>query len=325
MIRAWTLAFLLFGLVLQERFPGLTTPAPAVPLTPERVPDVSTYGCASCHAEVVEEWAGTAHAVAWIDTEYQEALADKRRPESCHGCHAPVDLFSASDLERPDARKGDRSLGVSCETCHAGPGGTMLGPRGTVVDAHPSQVSPALTLEGSDALCAACHSTNIGPVIGIAKGFVAEDPAGNPRHCVECHMAPIERAWASGEGVPQRLGRSHALQTPRDPSFLRRAFEPSWRTDGRSRVVIANRAGHRVPGLIGREIRFQAEVLDATGQTIERAELRLDATAFLPVDGTVEIPLTRTGTALHLLGEHVDPRAEKPVPFLDERLEPSGT
>jgi nitrate/TMAO reductase-like tetraheme cytochrome c subunit len=314
-------ALLVFALVPQEHLQDLGKPAPAVALRPERA-DLAGYACASCHLEVAEEWAGTAHALAWIDQDYQAALRGKRRPESCHGCHAPEDLFAAAELARPGPRSSERSRGVSCETCHAAANGVVVGPRGTQVDAHSSEVRPAMTLEASNALCAACHSTNIGPVMGVAKDFVERDASGHSRRCVACHMAPVERAWASGEGVPLRVGRSHAIQTPRDPSFLRRAFEPAWRTDGRSRVVIANRAGHRVPGLIGRELRFRAEVLDTGGQTIDRGELRLDAAVFLPVDGQVEIPLTRSGSAVRLVGEHLDPRAEKALVFLDERLEP---
>ncbi len=324
MMRLEIPALLVLGLAIQEEPWPLSKPAPAVPLRPERLAELAGYACASCHAEVADEWAATAHGIAWIDEVYQDALKDKRRPESCHGCHAPENLFGLAELARPKVREGDRSLGVSCETCHAGAGGVVLGPRGTPVDAHPSQAPPSLSIPGSSELCASCHSTNIGPVIGVAKDFVASDPEGRLRSCVGCHMAPVERKWASGEGVPLRSGRSHALQTPRDPSFLRRAFQASWRTDGRNRVVIANRAGHRVPGLIGREIRFQAEVLDASGAAIERAELRLDATAYLPVDARVEIPLAKAGSALRLVGEHLDPRAEKPVVFLDERLEPGG-
>ncbi len=138
-------------------------------------------------------------------------------------------------------------------------------------------------------------------------------------------MAPVERRWADGADVPVRVGRSHALQTPRDPSFLRRAFEVAWRVDGgRSRVVVTNRAGHRVPGLIGREIMLRAEVLDEAGAPIEEAELKIDIAAYLPWSASVEIPLESTQAVVHLVGHHLDPRAEAPVLFLDERLEPSG-
>jgi hypothetical protein len=58
-------------------------------------------------------------------------------------------------------------------------------------------------------------------------------------------MAPV--ADPGSEGPPRR---SHALQTPRDPTFLRRAFAVRLdRSGGGTALVVENRAGHRVPGL----------------------------------------------------------------------------
>ena len=88
----------------------------------------------------------------------------------------------------------------------------------------------------SSELCAVCHKTNIGPVVGIAKDYFASKQAERGRTCVGCHMAKVERAWADGEGVPVRVGRSHAIQTPRDPSFLRQAFALSWSPRGATTV-----------------------------------------------------------------------------------------
>jgi hypothetical protein len=148
-------------------------------------------------------------------------------------------------------------------------------------------------------------------------------------------MAAIERRWAS-EGAPPadgastgevqvRPGRSHALQTPRDPAFLRRAFEPSLSVEGaKSVVLIANRAGHRVPGLIGRSIEFKAELLDAGGKTVGQGALTIDTRSYLPVEDRVRIEIEGVGAAVRLIGLHHDPRLEKPVQFMDERLEPGG-
>ena len=132
-------------------------------------------------------------------------------------------------------------------------------------------------------------------------------------------MAPVERAWASG--APLRVGRSHALQTPRDPTFLRRAFDVQWKgTDAKHHLRLENRAGHRVPGLVGRRIEFLVEVLDENGSVVESVETMLDERAFLPVDGAREIPLTKPGSSLHVVGRHTDPRAEGSMIFLDELL-----
>ena len=277
------------------------------------------YACAGCHVEVTNEWAASAHGLAWVDEVYRAELLDKKRPELCHGCHAPEPLLAGVLGGKPDTREGARELGVHCESCHQDESGAMLGPRGTSVEAHASKRSELVLAPASNALCSACHATNIGPVIGIAKDFAAADLSARGLSCVGCHMAPVERSWATD--APARTGRSHALQTPRDPGFLRLAFGLELVTVAdQSRVVLRNQAGHRVPGLVGRELVLRAELLDADGVTLEQGELKLDERAYLPVDGTREIRFTRRGASVRLLGLHRDPRASEPVTFLDETL-----
>ena len=299
--------------------PLLRPPAPAVALRPARVAGLEGYACAGCHAEVAEEWAVSAHAIAWVDEFYREELVDKKRPELCYGCHAPEPLLAGVLGGKPATRDDARELGVNCESCHQDASGAILGPRGTAVDAHPSKVSEHMHVPGSIELCSACHSTNIGPVIGIAKDFAAAGLAARGLSCVGCHMAPVERSWATG--APARAGRSHAIQTPRDPAFLRRAFGLELRTvERKSVLVVKNQAGHRVPGLLGRRIVFRAELLDAGGAVLEQAELALGVQTYLPVDGSRELRFAKAGASVRVKGLHEDPRAEAPVTFADETL-----
>jgi hypothetical protein len=245
-------------------------------------------------------------------------------------------LLLAGAPGRPAARADARELGINCEACHLGPGGAMLGPRGGSTPAHPTQASEHLSGAGASALCIACHSINIGPVVGVAKDFVGSKQAERGRSCVGCHMASVERP-AAGESAggaggtsesraAERPGRSHLLQTPRDPAFLRRAFEASLELGGKgAKIVLKNRAGHRVPGLIGREITFEAQALAQDGSVLARGSLKIDAQSYLPVDGQVELALENAGTEVHLVGRHLDPRSEdEPLTFLDERLKVAG-
>lgn len=321
-------ALVLSSWVLQAAQDGapweLHAPAPEISFSPTRLEGLEGYACATCHRDVVDEWADSAHALAWEDEEYQSALKKKRRPLLCHSCHIPQPIVGDTLAKRPKAREDTLHLGVSCESCHEGPGGAMLGPRGTETSAHPSVQSEYMSEPGSNALCASCHATNIGPVIGIAKDFEKAKLAERGFSCVGCHMGLVERRWAEdpeapGES-PVRSGRSHAIQTPRDPAFLRLAFEVELVTEGKPRVVVRNRAGHRVPGLTGREIVFRAVLLDDSGAEIETQELTFDTSAFLPVDGSRGIEFTESGSQVRLTGNHVDPRADEPVLFLDERL-----
>lgn len=313
----------------EERAWELGTPAPEVPLRPAVLERAGESACASCHREVVREWSTSAHALAWVDEVYREEIADRRRPELCHGCHIPSPLLAQGELpERPTARAEEvqaLDLGISCESCHLGPQGVILGPRGTPTDAHPTQASELLG-ERSSQLCAACHGTNIGPVIGVAKDFEASGQAARGRSCAGCHLAVVETAFADGADVPVRRGRNHAVQTPRDPSFARRAFAPSLvREDGRVAVRVANAAGHRVPGLLGREFHLRAEGLDGAGAVVARAERKIDARSFLPVDEAIVLVLDADGVErVRLRIDHLDPRHESPLEVLSVELHIDG-
>lgn len=307
-------AALAAGLV-QEPWP-LRDPAPAVDLRPARLERLDGLTCGECHAAIVDEWSHTGHAIAWVDEVYQEALSERKSPGLCASCHIPEPILAEGDIRRPRAREADPHLGIDCAACHLGPDGTWLGPRGAATDAHPTAASPHLTAPGSSALCARCHSTNIGPVIGIAKDFQEGGLEAKGFSCVGCHMAPLP---AEGD-APAR--RSHLIQTPRDPAFLRLAFEPELRRDGGAlRVVVHNRAGHRVPGLIGRMLRFRAEALDAAGAVVATAETTLDVDKHVPLGASFELALDG-GVRIRLVGDQSDPREpERWVRFLEEELE----
>lgn len=304
----------------------LSDPAPAVALEPVAVPDAAAVRCAGCHAAVAAEWASTAHGIAWVDQHYQAALAERTRPELCAGCHVPAPLLATGELPRqPKAREDGeepRGHGITCASCHQGAGETVLGPRGSATPAHPTEKS-AYMAEKSSELCAGCHKTNIGPVVGIAKDFPESKAAAQGGSCVGCHMRTVERPWANAAGgaadpaVAAHEGRSHALQTPRDPAFLKLAFELSYRVEGGSTtVVVKNRTGHRVPGLQGRELSFRFEAVKG-GAVAASGELVLDVRAYLPVDGEKTVTLAAAADSVRVHAEHLDPRAGAPIVFLD--------
>jgi hypothetical protein len=303
----------------------LEEPAPAVIIAPGTVPGVEAHGCRECHPDVTHEWAASAHGLAWVDEDYQDTISQRKRPELCHGCHVPRPVLHGDPDDRPRARDEVRVHGVDCASCHEAADGAQLGPHGRTVDAHPSRASEHMSAPGSNALCSACHDTNVGPVLGIAKDFAAAGMAERGLSCVGCHMAPVTRAWATG--ADEREGRSHALQTPRDPAFLRLAFGLE-RVDGPpAKVIVRNQAGHRVPGLVGREIELRADLLDASGAVLESVTHRIDARAHLPVDGELELVFTKALPAdarIRVAGLHHDPRSLEPIPFLDAMLAGSG-
>lgn len=337
-----------------EPQPLFRTPQPAEDGRPARLPRAEELACNACHAELVEEWATSLHAQAWIDERYQEALAGRRRPESCTGCHIPQPLFDGA-LERryvprddvttprpadgPEALAWDpRHMGISCVSCHRAPDGAMLGPFASdtedeLSEAHASRQHPAFVRgsEAQDALCITCHRQTVGPVIGIAKGYQQTDQAAKGLSCVGCHFAPVERAHAKGtrpDGStwesPIRPGRSHALQTPRDPYYLSLAFGlEAAATETGAQLTIRNQAAHRIPGLRTRTMRFVVTARAADGTTLAETEHTIASDAPLDIDGTIPLPLSLAtpATTLHVQAWHDWEGIEAPVLFLDRELE----
>jgi hypothetical protein len=323
------------------------TPAPRPPPADLRVPEPKDdraaelegwrdgITCAKCHEDVTREWSTSLHGRAWVDAPYRAELEEVRRQESCHNCHIPEPLHlqlgadgalpqkpkprdaTLRDVPLPDV---DAHFGVSCESCHRGPDDTILGPRGVPTDAHASRKHASFLPESNSALCIACHATTVGPVIGIAKDFAETGQHARGASCVGCHMAPIERPAAREEGkpaLPPRAGRSHALQTPRDPAFLARAFELRAERRGAGVVlVVANACGHRVPGRIGRTLTLTAELVGDDGQVVATEKHVIETKRALPADGTVEIELAGSGAKVRVKGVHESPSLDDEVEFL---------
>lgn len=294
-------------------------PAPdGRPVENERWKELS---CASCHENVAREWARTTHATAWDDPRFLEDLKDRRKPEACHTCHIPEPLAGgergAKPLARPAGANESVHLGVDCAACHLGPQREILGPVGAPTKAHASARDAAFTPEGASLLCVSCHATTVGPVIGIAQDFVESEQAAKGLSCVGCHMQALERAFVADPSsaaklgdapYPRRAGRSHELQSPRDPAFLARAFTFTARIEQDEVVLdVKNACGHRVPGLIGREIALELELFDAAGARLSQSTLSFDHQSFLAVDETRALRLGRAGAKLRVTGWHTSP------------------
>ncbi len=303
----------------------LSKPAPALDGRPAKLEQAAEVSCTECHSSIVEEWAATTHATAWVNEVYQEELEGRKKAESCHGCHIPAPLHQLPDLAqkplaRDEAASEARHFGVSCESCHTGRDGEMLGPTGASTDAHATRKHESFVGAGSNALCAACHKTTVGPVIGIAKDFLASEAAASGASCVECHLAPLREVDDGAGG--KRVVRSHELQSLRDPAFLAQSFELSATREAELvRLVVRNRAGHRVPGLVGRTIEFRARLVDAAGAELAKGVLEFDTSSHLPLGGSAELELGRGGLRVRVEGWRHDPRLQKPVKFLERELE----
>jgi hypothetical protein len=306
-------------------------------IEPARLPEDRIWSnpCSGCHGELAQEWAVSAHGLSWLDERYQRSLRRKRDAEKCWSCHVPEPLHLSGVLAAdapagtaPPARAPAREaheLGVSCRTCHLGEGGVVLGPTGREQAAHRSALSRWFESPGVDRLCSACHSTDVGPVIGVAEGFLEGEPAASGASCVGCHMPEVTRVLdtdADGAPTETRPGRSHRILGPADAAFLASAFELAAAREGEeAALLVTNAAGHRVPGLVGRELWFRARLLDASGAVLADVTHVFDTVAFLRTAETVRVPLGPGGTRVQVVGEHFQPEEDEPVVFLAEAFE----
>jgi hypothetical protein len=311
---AITLTALALAAQDQQRFKDLLPPAPREDGMTARLDGLEKHACAKCHADVFAEWSSSLHALAWVSEPYQAEVEGKSKPQGCWGCHIPTRLMDTDLAQKPAAREQDQHFGVDCIACHQDSAGVVHGPWGAETDAHTSARDARFVGAGSNAVCATCHRTNIGPVIGIAKDF---DESGAA--CVDCHMAEVERTLA--DGVQKRAGRSHALQTPRDPSFLARAFALRLvRREAQVFAQIENTAGHRLPGLIDRSFEFELSSFDAAEQPLGVSSARISTRSSLDAKALLEIELPALTTQLRVSARHIDPRQEEPLVFLQLEL-----
>jgi hypothetical protein len=326
-----TAAALTWLALAQEPAPA---PAASTPLGPfPRHALADDLGCATCHAQIVDEWSASAHAHAWTDERYQAELATKQRPESCHGCHIPTPLDLVATNQKPTPRTAAleaHEFGVSCATCHAGPGDSILGPFGAPTRAHVSTRHARFAPERSNELCIGCHATTIGPVIGIARDYLTRPELALTYSCVGCHMDEVTRSIATDandEPLPARVARSHRIRGPWDAEFLAQAFDIAARSEGsgadaRTIVTVTNAAGHRIPGLLDRRFELEFDAVDETGKALATATLIVDQRAFLAIEERKELVLGAAAVRVRVRGVHAAKRLAEPQRFLEREVEP---
>ena len=197
-----------------------------------RAIDPSPDACATCHADVANEWRTSMHAQAWSDPVFR-AEYDARPTESCRGCHAP------------ERSAPGRDTGIDCASCHLREGevlATHITDEG--MRAHPMRIEPTLQDERA---CAGCHQFQFSddgvhdPGEALQSTIVehrSSDAYARGETCTSCHM---------------HKGGGHTFAGIHDPEQLARAVEVdivATRNDGTIDVDVRVRGakiGHAFP------------------------------------------------------------------------------
>lgn len=169
--------------------------------------------CGGCHGDIYEQWNGSMHAVAHIDTVYLKlfVIASKETngtfDEFCTKCHSPIAIISG---EKPSADNYTVSeiaqKGISCDFCHtvnastgiangafvSSPGKIKYGPFN---DSNYSTFHKTayLELHTKSEFCGMCHDVNH-PFNGLPLESTytewKEGPYNPDTPCQDCHMTP---------------------------------------------------------------------------------------------------------------------------------------
>lgn len=283
------------------------------PMRPAQDPQA----CGKCHEAVHGEWRDSAHARAFTDPRYRQALAGRREPERCVPCHAPASVLGRLG-QLPRSRQDRRDDGVDCASCHLR-GEVVHGPRGTATGAHATVDDPVFARRASTALCRGCHDMRIADVLPLAREFERAASTAD-ESCVGCHMPSQNRPPARDpdgtEVAPARQGRSHRLLGPTDAAFCASAF--TFRLAAAPPVgaekapglhaFVGNAAGHGIPGLArGREFAIVLTLRDANGKSLHDHRLVLSGSNRLLVDEERRLALPRpaAAVAMHVRVDHV--------------------
>lgn len=238
--------------------------------------------CAPCHAEVVEQWSGSAHARSSFDNPWYRASVEEFRgrvglgeSRACGGCHDPVLLFDGA-MDAPIAPDDPRAhAGIGCMICHGAVEARSDGNASLTIDARPvplpaegdptsldrhlAAVAPAPLRTAR--LCGSCHRGSLDPDLGLPAFLSGMDDLGPmtasahggshaervdtwvaERDCRGCHM-PAERR---GGPASHRFAGGHtplAAQGP-DPE----ALEHVRRRLREAAVIDVARASEPAPG-----------------------------------------------------------------------------
>jgi len=259
----------------------------AIEKTPEGLANVSAQSCNACHFQAHEDWSDSAHATAWSNDVFQEALARAGNSTACSQCHLPLANQHArlaagyieGDLARPNLQPNpiwDATLmseGVTCAACHVRDG-MIIGTRAIPDAPHPVAVSEEL---GTSAACATCHQMTWEgadqPFYDTYREWEGSAYAKAGVRCQDCHM-PARAGMATASRFAASPGHDFTAETGRAVSVLVKLQAPEIQRGQATPVEITIQntgAGHHFPtGSPFKPYTVIAELVDASGKLLTK-------------------------------------------------------
>jgi tetratricopeptide (TPR) repeat protein len=87
---------------------------------------IGSETCARCHADIVEQWARSAHRFASFNNPFYRASVEairkeedgKKRSQWCAGCHDPAIMMAGNMVQEIEPTVAESQAGLTCLACH---------------------------------------------------------------------------------------------------------------------------------------------------------------------------------------------------------------
>src|SRR5258708_9562446 len=182
--------------------------------TPRNLKSIRAEDCATCHAEIYNEWKASTHAHALSDLQFKAEMS--KSPQTnwlCLNCHTPLrnqvpeyaESVNNKSAKQPVMVKNPandpvlRAEAVTCAVCHVRDG-AIIGPTGSKLAPHPVKRDPEML----QASCGQCHqaTADYGETLictfDTYQEWKASPYAAKGQTCSSCHMPVISRPVAVG-------------------------------------------------------------------------------------------------------------------------------
>jgi tetratricopeptide (TPR) repeat protein len=280
---------------------------------------LGAQSCARCHADIVEQWATSAHRFASFNNPFYRRSVEltrekvgRKRSQFCGGCHDPAIMLAGNMEKEIDPLTPEAQAGLTCLACHAidkihdktGNGNYNI---------HDQTESPYLFDLSKAPLARTVHDYVLKAKPAVHKQRMLKPFFRESEFCLSCHKVNLDvhvndYRWLRGQNdydAWQNSGFAHSNPaTWYEPPAVKRcqdchmAEEPATHGD-----VSAHRgkvASHRFLGVNTAlpQLRGDHASIERIETFLRDAKLRVDVFAIHREDGSVVFPLDRVAPVL---------------------------